>query len=267
LDFEKTRLSTLKERSASLEALIQGDRRSLSDLEEKRDAILADLEADETKLQELRTQLKDSSELLDQRTKELEEVKREHAKVAKSFDKLLKEISAKVSFLDVEAALFISLQNDDIEKLGVSRSSIYRKCHLESIALPLLKGNLNIVLTEEVKLWHAFCTHCLHSTQHREAVDMDVDGVDKELEPRAIPDYGIEVDFDELDDEDRTVSVASTLICYYSKQQGRLRGGRQKDGGRYCQTELRNREDVAQHESDGQVGSLKSHTVQLTVVF
>jgi structural maintenance of chromosome 1 len=153
----------LKERSASLEALIQGDRRSLSDLKEKRDAILADLEADETKLQELRTQLKDSSELLDQRTKELEEVKREHAKVAKSFDKLLKEISAKVSFLDVEAALFLSLQNDDIEKLGVSRSSIYRKCHLESIALPLLKGNLNIVLTEEVKLWHAFCTHCLHS--------------------------------------------------------------------------------------------------------
>ena len=41
-------------------------------------------------------------------------------------------------------------KNDEIEKLASERSSIYRKCRLEEINLPLIAGNLKDVPIEEV---------------------------------------------------------------------------------------------------------------------
>ena len=41
-------------------------------------------------------------------------------------------------------------QNDEIEKLGLERSSIYRKCRLDEMRLPLVAGNLKNVPMEEV---------------------------------------------------------------------------------------------------------------------
>lgn len=43
------------------------------------------------------------------------------------------------------------LQNDEIEKLGLERSAIYRRCRLEEIKLPLIEGNLRHVPMEEVR--------------------------------------------------------------------------------------------------------------------
>ena len=42
------------------------------------------------------------------------------------------------------------MQNDEIEKLGLERSAIYRKCRLDEIKLPLVAGNLKNVPMEEV---------------------------------------------------------------------------------------------------------------------
>lgn len=41
-------------------------------------------------------------------------------------------------------------QNDDIEKLASTRASIYRKCRLENIDLPLIAGSLSSVPMEDV---------------------------------------------------------------------------------------------------------------------
>ncbi len=48
------------------------------------------------------------------------------------------------------------LQNDQIEALSMERTSLYRKCRLEEINLPLKSGNLRNVPMEEV---------CFHSTR------------------------------------------------------------------------------------------------------
>jgi len=45
-----------------------------------------------------------------------------------------------------------SIQNDEIEKLSLERSALYRKCRLEEIELPLLEGDLRNVPMEEVRL-------------------------------------------------------------------------------------------------------------------
>jgi hypothetical protein len=42
-------------------------------------------------------------------------------------------------------------QNDEIERLGIERSGLYRKCRLEEIKLPLVAGNLKNVPMEEVR--------------------------------------------------------------------------------------------------------------------
>ena len=54
-------------------------------------------------------------------------------------------------FLNVMLCLLTAyVQNDEIEKLGLERSSIYRKCRLDEIRLPLVAGNLKNVPMEEV---------------------------------------------------------------------------------------------------------------------
>ena len=44
----------------------------------------------------------------------------------------------------------MATQNDEIEKLALERSSIYRKCRVEEVKLPLLQGHLKNVPMEEV---------------------------------------------------------------------------------------------------------------------
>lgn len=52
------------------------------------------------------------------------------------------------------------LQNDQIEALSMERTSLYRKCRLEEINLPLKSGNLRNVPMEEVR-FHSMRKHPL----------------------------------------------------------------------------------------------------------
>ncbi|KAJ3905524.1 hypothetical protein F5879DRAFT_736868 [Lentinula edodes] len=71
----------------------------------------------------------------------------------------------------------------------MERSTTYRKCRLEEIKLPLLEGNLKNVPMEE---------------NLRDEVAMDVDDdEDGTQRPKAVQNYGIEVDFADIDDEER----------------------------------------------------------------
>jgi structural maintenance of chromosome 1 len=45
----------------------------------------------------------------------------------------------------------MSIQNDEIEKRSLERSSIYRKCRLEEMKLPLIRGNLKNIPMEEAR--------------------------------------------------------------------------------------------------------------------
>ncbi len=105
--------------------------------------------------------------------------------------------------------LMTGAQNDEIEKLGLERSSIYRKCRLDEIALPLVAGNLKNVPMEEASV-RDFSSRKLIYTgivqNLRDEVAMDVDD-DEEGTQRVkrVPDYGIEVDFEALGEVDPDV--------------------------------------------------------------
>ncbi|KAH9061732.1 cohesin complex subunit psm1 [Lactarius deliciosus] len=94
----------------------------------------------------------------------------------------------------------ITSRNDEIERLGLERSGLYRKCRLEEIKLPLVSGNLKNVPMEE---------------NLRDEVAMDVDEEDAESGStqriKRVPDYGIEVDFEVLSGEEREDASGETL--------------------------------------------------------
>ncbi|KAK7062210.1 structural maintenance of chromosomes protein [Favolaschia claudopus] len=181
-DFESDTLKTSVERMANLDKTISAEQANLEKLEEKKTAAQDDISESENAIGVLREDLSGLQETLDEKTKTVEQVKKTTSKASKVLDQALKEIASK---------------NDEIEKSALERSSIYRKCRLEEIKLPLLQGNLKNVPMEE---------------NLREEVAMDVDeDEDGTQQPRRVQDYGIEVDFEALDDDDREDSSAEAV--------------------------------------------------------
>ncbi|KAG8897606.1 Structural maintenance of chromosomes protein 1 [Tulasnella sp. 408] len=113
-------------------------------------------------------------EEFDEKTRALDEVKQVVARTAKALEKTMKDVT---------------LMNDEIEKAASERFSIYRKCKLEEIALPVVRGNLNKVPMEE-------------NLRDEMAMDVDEDE-DATQRPKQVQDYGIEIDFETLDEDNR----------------------------------------------------------------
>ena len=78
-------------------------------------------------------------------------------------------------------------QNDNIERLASDRFAVYRRCKLDEIELPLAGGSASL---ESVPI------------KGIPDQDMDVDGPEDETQQAArVKDFGVQVDFDELDDD------------------------------------------------------------------
>lgn len=89
-----------------------------------------------------------------------------------------------------------------MQRKSAERYALLRKCRIEEIKIPLAEGSNDL-------------SHLpLNTVQNEQDPDaMDVDG-DETLMPELSNDYGIEVDFDDLDDEIKEVNfhIARRLI-------------------------------------------------------
>ncbi|KAF8957847.1 condensin complex subunit SMC1 [Flammula alnicola] len=170
--FENEGLTTARERLARLDTLIDAERVNLTKLEEQKSAAERDIELSEASVEKLKEELGALQETLEEKTKAVEQVKKTALKASKVLDQALKEIA---------------VCNDEIEKLALERSAVYRKCRLEEIQLPLLEGNLKHVPMEE---------------NLREEMAMDVDEDENGTQrPKLVADYGIQVDFESIDED------------------------------------------------------------------
>ena len=83
----------------------------------------------------------------------------------------------------------------------MERSAIYRRCRVDEIGIPLLKGNLKNVPMEESL-----------------TVDKPVQGEEAEEDesesPQEVQDYGIEIDYSELEDEEMEDSSPETAARF-----------------------------------------------------
>ncbi|KAI9511038.1 RecF/RecN/SMC [Russula earlei] len=175
--FEEEQLKKLQERLNVLVETAVREEENVKRSEKTKIETQEELERMQEGIKELETEMSRIKATLDEKTKEVEEAKRAAAKAAKALEQVEKEISSR---------------NDEIERLGLERSSLYRKCRLEEIKLPLVHGNLKNVPMEE---------------NLRDEMAMDVDGEEEEAHstqrPKRVPDHGIEVDFETLDASER----------------------------------------------------------------
>nr|GAT51561.1 condensin complex subunit SMC1 [Mycena chlorophos] len=188
LEYETDSLKQLDERMENVEKSASTDESNIGKLEEQKETVKQQIEEAGEELVGFREELSELQETLDAKTKRVDEVKKTTGKAGKQLDQALKEIATK---------------NDEIEKSALDRSAIYRKCRLEEIKLPLLHGNLKNVPMEE-------------NLKDEVAMDIDEDE-DGTQQPRRVQDYGIEVDFDSVDDEARTDGSPEALAALDSE--------------------------------------------------
>ncbi|KAG2110077.1 P-loop containing nucleoside triphosphate hydrolase protein, partial [Suillus cothurnatus] len=191
--FEEEQLKLTQSRLVTLRNAAEDEQRKVEELEEKKRTIQVEITEAQEGITQLREMLQGLNDVLEEKNKHVDQAKKTHTKAAKILDQALKEIG---------------LKNDDIEKLALERSATYRKCRLEDIKLPLLEGNLKNVPMEE---------------NLREEVAMDVDDDDGTQQPRQIQDYGIEVDFDSLTEEERADNSPETT-AEFDAQIAKLNG-------------------------------------------
>lgn len=184
--FEQEQLQLTQTRLANLRKTQEEEEAKVTELEKEKRRIQEEIAEAQEALEHLREGLNEFSNTQEEKNKAVEQAKKAHARSAKVLDQALKEIGMK---------------NDEIEKLALERSALYRKCRLEDIRLPLLTGNLKHVPMEE---------------NLREEVAMDVDEDEEEgtQRPKQVQDYGIEVDFDALDDEEREDNSPEMLASF-----------------------------------------------------
>lgn len=98
-DFEQDQLNATTERLAKLESTIDAEQATLARLEEQKTATLHDITEIENAIAALQDELKGLNDILEDKTKTVDQVKRTTSKAAKGLDQALKEISSKVSLL------------------------------------------------------------------------------------------------------------------------------------------------------------------------
>ncbi|KAH9959956.1 cohesin complex subunit psm1 [Russula dissimulans] len=175
--FEEEQLKKLKERLNLLVETSAREEENLKRFDKTKVETQEELERLQEGIKELEDEMSRIKATLDEKTKEVEEAKRAASKATKALEQAEKEISSR---------------NDEIERLALERSGLYRKCRLEEIKLPLVSGNLKNVPMEE---------------NLRDEVAMDVDeeeeAGDSTQRLRRAPDYGLEVDFEMLSASER----------------------------------------------------------------
>ncbi|KJA20749.1 hypothetical protein HYPSUDRAFT_166635 [Hypholoma sublateritium FD-334 SS-4] len=172
IEFEQEGLTTARERLARLDALVVAEQSNLTNLQEQKTVSERDIASLESVVENHKEELATLQEALDEKSKVVDQVKKAALKSSKILDQALKEIAA---------------WNDEIEKLALERSALYRKCRLEEIRIPLLEGDLKNVPMEE---------------NLREEMAMDVDEDENGTQqPKTVADYGIQVDFEHIDDD------------------------------------------------------------------
>ncbi|KAL1840360.1 hypothetical protein VTJ49DRAFT_533 [Mycothermus thermophilus] len=175
LSWETSQHSAASDRVKSMEATLQRHQRDLEsykqekkDIEKARAHDRDELEALQESLEEVRTAYAEKSE-------QVAEAKRVLQKKNKDIESRLKEIS------NLEAT---------VQKNSSQKFALLRRCKLEQIQIPLREGSLDNIPNEDVLL-----------QKDQDAMDVDGEEDEDEVLEAAMDDYGIEIDFDRLDDD------------------------------------------------------------------
>ncbi|KAK5808285.1 condensin complex subunit SMC1 [Linnemannia elongata] len=190
LSFETTQMNETKERLTRLETMLTTEMATLDKYGGERDEVQNKQTAIRLSVETLKQGLLSAQETLQARSDEVNQIKKAVIRVQKQIDSLQKDISVKESL---------------VEKLDSERSSIFRRCRLEQIELPMEKGSLDDVSLDDVEGLRP-------SAANENDMDVDTDSglPTSSSHSRRSQEWKITVDFTDLDEEQRQVLPSSS---------------------------------------------------------
>ncbi|KAK4177484.1 putative structural maintenance of chromosomes protein [Triangularia setosa] len=177
LTWETSQLSSSTERVKNMEQQLKRHQQEVQSYQEEKSNIEEAMGQDQDELEALSESLEVVRTRHTEKTKKVSEAKADLQKKSKDIDVRLKEIS------NLESA---------VQKNSAGKFALLRRCKLEQIQIPLKQGSLDDIPNEDV---------LLQKDQDAMDVDMDEDAEADEVLEAAMDDYGIEIDFDNLDDD------------------------------------------------------------------
>ncbi|KAK4113783.1 putative SMC1 protein [Canariomyces notabilis] len=183
LSWELSQQSTASDRIRAMEATLQRHQKDLEAYQQEKSDIEEAMAQDQDELEALQESLEEVRASHAEKTKKVAEAKQDLQKKSKEIEARLKEIS--------------SLEST-VQKNSAGKFALLRRCKLEQIQIPLRKGSLENIPNEDVLL-----------RKDQDAMEMDEEEDEDEVLEAAMDDYGIEVDFDGLDDSLKNASLRS----------------------------------------------------------
>lgn len=169
--------------------------RRLQQIKSHLERLEADIDAYEQEKEAIEETLGAHQDELEALKESLDEVKEKQSRKADKVNEAKSEVQKRSR--DIEARLkAISALEAEIQKNSSSKFALLRRCKLEQVQIPLAEGSLDDLPNEDQLL-----------RQDPDAMDID-EGDEADMEA-ALDDYGVEVDFDSLDDELKIVSKST----------------------------------------------------------
>ncbi|KAH8155623.1 uncharacterized protein LAJ45_00633 [Morchella importuna] len=179
LTFEAQRLRQTTERISNLEKNSQRDQELVSELENEKTQIEEQMDVLSAEMEVLKGELEGRKVALEGKAERVNELRREVGKRSKDLDETTKTIAA---------------LEGEIERNAAGRYAVLRRCKLEEIEIPLAEGSVSL--------------DDLPIDDTLQQNDPDAMDVDEDEDPSAsavqkveVQDYGIDVDFEDLDDD------------------------------------------------------------------
>jgi len=185
LTFERSRLQQTDDRIQALQDKHARDRQTIDDLNEQKRGLNDDLETMKAEIDGLNATLEEQQEKHQALATKLNKAKQDLQSRSKSREGSLKEINI------LEA---------DMKRKAASRYTVLRRCKMENIQLPLMEGSATL---ERLPINDLPTTTAddPDSMDVDDEADDDEDPTSSALSAHQISDYGINPDFDTLDDD------------------------------------------------------------------
>ena len=191
ISYEQQQLQETKNRIKALDDRARQDHSFIKELQAEQESNQSELDALVMELDRMTEQLDDEKSKYDAKAEKLAEQRREVQKRSKNVDVTMKSIAG----LEADRQLNIS-----------SRYMLLRRCKLEDLNIPLNEesGGLN-----QLPLDNLLQTGC-------DATDLDEDEDASVLRPLEIHDHGVQIDFDDLDEDLRDVKMPRSCLESFS---------------------------------------------------
>ena len=183
ISYEQQQLQETKNRIKVLEDRARQDQALISELEAEKDATQEELDTLGAELDQLSEELEEQKAQQTKKTEKVAEQRREVQKRSKNVDGTLKVVAGLESERQLNAA---------------SRYTLLRRCKLENINLPLDEDSESL---DRLPIDEIIQTD-------PDAMDVDEDPDATNFQPAHVQDYGIIVDYDDLDEHLREVRNA-----------------------------------------------------------